>query len=194
MKTLDINLFKVKNTLEPQIGRALISEPLSSDDYFSRSVVYLTEYNQLGSMGFVLNKKSEYSLSELIPEIDAEFVVYKGGPVHPNTLHFIHKIPSIPDSLEISNGVYWGGDFEKLKELIRLNLITENQIQFFMGYSGWYPGQLTEEIDRGFWLLVDMDSKSLFFNQNEKFWKDQVKKVGLNVKSWLNVPDNPLFN
>ena len=70
---MPLDLFKIRNKLEPQKGLALISEPLSKDDYFGRSVILLTEHSlESGTVGFVLNKRTEYLLSDLIPEIKAE--------------------------------------------------------------------------------------------------------------------------
>ncbi len=59
-------------------------------------------------------------------------------PVEQDNLYFIHNIPDlIPNSIEISNGIYWGGDFESTKELINSGIIGKNNIRFFLGYTGW---------------------------------------------------------
>ena len=99
----------------PKKGHLLIAEPsILGDVSFNRSVVLLAEHNDEGSIGFILNKPLSYTINDLIPEIDASFKIYNGGPVEQDNLYFIHNIPEvIPNSVEISNGIYWGGDFAR---------------------------------------------------------------------------------
>jgi len=98
---------------KPTKGVLLVAEPsIIGDVSFNRSVVLLAEYNENGSVGFILNKPLQYELKDFIPEIDSSIPVYNGGPVDQDNLYFIHRIPElIPDSIEISNGIFWGGDF-----------------------------------------------------------------------------------
>src|SRR5574343_397479 len=95
----------------PKKGHLLIAEPsILGDVSFNRSVILLAEHNDEGSIGFILNKPLNYSINDLIPEIDAAFKIYNGGPVEQDNLYFIHNIPEIiPNSIEISNGIYWRG-------------------------------------------------------------------------------------
>ena len=88
----------------------LIAEPsMLGDVSFNRSVVLLAEHNSDGSVGFILNKPLSYTINDLLPEIEATFKIYNGGPVEQDNLYFIHNIPEIiPNSVEISNGIYWG--------------------------------------------------------------------------------------
>ena len=108
------------NNLNPEKGYLLISEPsILGDESFNRSVILLADYSDEGSVGFILNKPLDYTIRDLIPEIDASFRIYNGGPVEQDNLYFIHKIPElIPNSIEISYGIYWGGDFNSVKILI----------------------------------------------------------------------------
>src|SRR5215472_8445027 len=106
--------------LAPESGRLLISEPFMLDPNFKRSVLILTEYGDEGAMGFVLNHESEYQLGDILPDTQySELQVFIGGPVGNDTLHFIHCIPQkIGGGLEIAPGIYWGGDFDAVKDLI----------------------------------------------------------------------------
>src|SRR5690606_18989797 len=107
-------------TIKPQKGHLLIAEPsIIGDTSFNRSVVLLADHTSEGSLGFILNKPLGYSLKDLVPNTDADFKVYNGGPVEQDNLYFIHKIPDlIPESIEISLGIYWGGDFDVVLSLI----------------------------------------------------------------------------
>lgn len=99
----------------PKKGDLLIAEPaIIGDVSFNRSIVLLADHTKEGSIGFILNKPLEYTIKDLIPEVKAAFKVYNGGPVEQDNLYFIHKVPElIPNSIEISLGIYWGGDFKK---------------------------------------------------------------------------------
>src|SRR6478609_9610914 len=101
-------------------GRLLISEPFMPDPNFKRSVILLTEYSEAGAMGFILNHQSEYLLGDILPDVSySEIPVYEGGPVAANTLHYIHRCPDkIEGGIEIWDGIFWGGNFEQIKELI----------------------------------------------------------------------------
>lgn len=189
-----MDLFKIKNELKPQKGLSLISEPLSNDDYFGRSVILLTEHSDKGSVGFVLNKKTDYILSDLFEDFSAENMVFQGGPVEPNSLHYIHTLTQIRHKVEIKEGLFWGGDFEQIKEMLNLGLIKEDQIQFFLGYSGWSSMQLEEELEKHFWIISEIDEKEIFLSRSKDFWKEKIKHLGEAYKVWLNVPENPSLN
>ena len=101
--------------IKPNKGDLLIAEPsIIGDISFNRSVVLLADHTDKGSIGFILNKILDYTLNDLIPEVKGDFKVYNGGPVEQDNLYFIHKVPDlIPESIEISHGIYWGGDLKK---------------------------------------------------------------------------------
>ncbi|MFO7721148.1 MAG: YqgE/AlgH family protein, partial [Gillisia sp.] len=141
--------------LKPAKGLLLVAEPsIIGDASFNRSVILLAEHSESGSIGFILNKVLDFTLNDLIPELDKGFKVYNGGPVEQDNLYFIHKVPElIPESIEIANGIYWGGNFEVVKELILNDLINEKQIRFFLGYSGWDAQQLKDELDSNAWII-----------------------------------------
>jgi len=191
---MSLDLFKIENEIEPQRGLSLIAEPLTDDDYFGRSVVLLTEHNHEGSVGFVLNKKTNYQLSDLIEDLDSDFTIYQGGPVEPNTLHYIHTLAHIEHGIALENGLYWGGDFEQIKNQIKLGMINDKQIQFFMGYSGWSPDQLDHELKNNFWIVSAIDKNDILLKPNDQFWNETVKNLGDKFRIWLNVPENPNYN
>lgn len=178
-------------------GSLLISEPFMPDPNFKRSVVLLTEHGEEGSVGYILNQKSNLFLSDLIPDCwGADFPVYVGGPVSNDTLHFIHNAYNRMQSGEaIADGIYWGGDFETLKLLINQNQIREDEVKFFVGYSGWEPEQLADEIDLKSWIVTNRyRSKLPFENEVERFWNDVVKALGPKYAHLSNFPENPMWN
>ncbi|WP_111707918.1 YqgE/AlgH family protein [Lutibacter citreus] len=180
----------------PTKGNLLIAEPsILSDKEFNRSVIYLTEHNDDGCIGFILNKPTEFVLKDLIPEINCEFIVYNGGPVEQENLYFIHKVPDlIPDSIPIDSKFYWGGDFKILSKLLNENLIDFDDIRFFLGYSGWSLDQLNEELNESTWKIVKNKYPNLLNIKSDDIWKNQLMGFGGEYQIWANAPENPSLN
>lgn len=178
-------------------GKLLIAEPtIIGDLSFNRSVVLLAEYNEKGAVGFILNKPLEYTLKDLLPEISSNLKVFNGGPVEQDNLYFIHCVPDlIPESIEISNGIYWGGDFNTLIKLLNKKVLQENDIQFFLGYSGWSENQLQEELQLKSWIVTNNDLNSnLIGKVSASYWKEKMVALGGDYLLWSNAPENPNYN
>lgn len=184
-------------TIKPKRGNLLIAEPtILGDSSFNRSIILLADHNEDGSIGFILNKPLEYTINDLVPEIEAPFKVYNGGPVEQDNLYFIHRVPElVPNSLEISLGVYWGGDFNNVAELIANNKIKETDIRFFLGYSGWDVNQLENELKNNSWLVTEnIYKKDIIAKDYESFWKEKMLEFGEEYSIWSNAPENPNYN
>ncbi len=182
--------------LQPIKGRLLIAEPsILNDRLFNRSVILLTEHNKSGSVGFIMNKPTEYILSDLVPEITCNFKVYNGGPVSKENLYFIHNIPHlIPNSIKITSGIYWGGNFEHVTELLTNKKITSSDIRFFLGYSGWEANQLSEELSAdNSWQVIE-NKYSNILTTSTMMWKNKLMEFGGEYQIWANAPKNPSLN
>ncbi len=180
-----------------QKGTILIAEPsILNDNSFNRSVILLTEHNKDGSLGFILNKPSKFTINDLIPEIKSNHTIYDGGPVSVENLYFIHSVPHlIPNSLPINNDVFWAGDFDVLKSLLEENEISENELRFFLGYTGWDSNQLLSEMkDESSWILKKNDYPNILNVSPKSFWKDEMMKSGGEYQIWANAPENPNLN
>lgn len=193
---LDFDFLNVDHeNLELKQGRILISEPLLSDTYFKRSVVLITEYSDKGAVGFVLNKTINMPLAEMLsgfPNFKATIGI--GGPVEKDTIHFLHSLGEIvPNSVHVIDDIYWGGDFETLKELISTGIVNSSQVRFFLGYSGWSPNQLEHEIKENAWLVTQVESSKIMSSDRD-FWKKTLDKLGEKYKVWSNIPENPGMN
>jgi putative transcriptional regulator len=186
--------------IKPTKGKLLISEPsILNDNDFNRSVILLTEHDQNGTVGFILNKLSNYTVQDLVPEIESNHKVYLGGPVAEDNLYFVHRVPNmIPNSIEIetndSGGIYWGGDFEAVQDLLSSNSLSPNDIRFFLGYSGWSKNQLDNEIKITSWIIKDNNYQNIFETNPETLWKDELLKLDSTYQIWANAPKNPNLN
>ena len=183
--------------LEIKKGHILLAEPsLTGDVSFSRAVVLLAEHNLEGSVGFILNKPLPYTLNELVDEINTPFPIFNGGPVEQDNLYFIHSRPELlKGSVEISDGIYWGGNFEALTEAINKRLLTKNEIRFFLGYSGWNALQLSQEIKSKSWIPIEEQNLKKQLSKNTlQLWSDKLKELGGAYLIWSNAPENPNLN
>ena len=107
--------------LSVQKGNLLISPPLTEDDFFHNSVIFLAQYSNDSVVGFIINKPIDIKINDLIEDFpNIEVKVYYGGPVATNNLYFIHRAPhKIDGSIHIDSDMYWGGDFGQVKKLIK---------------------------------------------------------------------------
>jgi putative transcriptional regulator len=182
--------------IEPGAGVLLIADPFLKDPNFLRTVVFLCEHKEEGSFGFVLNRQYENTLDELMPGLeDHKFPVYYGGPVQVDTIHFLHQYPDeVPGGQEVLKGVYWGGDFDAVIDLLKNGKIDSNRIRFFIGYSGWGTGQLKEEMTEKTWLTVKATRKLIFHSNYLDVWKDSLRTLGGDYEMMVNFPIDPQLN
>lgn len=178
-------------------GCLLYAEPsIIGDLSFNRSVIIVTEFNEGGSVGFILNKPLGFSIDELVPDVREHFPVFNGGPVEQDNLYFIHSVPKlIPNSIEISNGLFWGGDFDSAIKHVNSGEITPNDIRFFLGYSGWAPEQLEAECETESWIITRNNFKDKLMSiPIEDLWKNQLVIMGGEYAVWSNAPEDPSLN
>jgi putative transcriptional regulator len=185
-----------KNNLAPQKGRVLISEPFANDDFFQRSVVFLCEHSKEGSFGFILTnliKTNLQLLHEDFPEIDVQ--LSSGGPLETSNLFFIHTLGKVlNESFAVSDAISVGGDFVQLHSFIEKQHIDLHQVRFFIGYSGWGPGQLEKEIKENAWIVAEVDNIDEIMQPNSNLWAELMSKQGKKYEFLSNLPNDPSKN
>ena len=177
-------------------GTILIAKPLLYDENFDRTVVLLTEHTQSGSVGFIMNKPLDIIIKDIFPETNSKLLLYEGGPVGMESIYYIHNRPDlIENSVHIEHDLYWSGNFEQVLEALKQNLLDENNIRFFLGYSGWSENQLEEECESNSWHLYNKKLDLEFFKEDtHTIWQKMIKKIGGKSLIWFNTPENPEFN
>ena len=184
--------------LTPTKGQLLIAEPsVLGDVSFNRSVILLANHSNEGSVGFILNKPLDVTLCDLIEGVDScDIPIYNGGPVEQDNIYFIHTVPDLlKGSQEISDGIYWGGDFEKAIDLILNKKISTDSIKFFLGYSGWAKNQLEGELQEHTWAVQKNTSHHELLKLDDHVcWKNKIMELGGSYPIWSNAPENPQYN
>lgn len=182
--------------ISPKKGRLLIAEPsILNDNSFNRSIILLTEHTKNNSIGFIINKPLSFTVKDLVPETDCSFPVYQGGPVEQDNLYFVHKVPNlIHDSIEVANGIFWGGNFDSLKELLNSQKLKISDIRFFLGYSGWEHNQLEDELKTDSWFISENNYSNIFATDNTTIWKNKLLEKGGKYKIWANAPGDIQLN
>jgi putative transcriptional regulator len=177
-------------------GDILISEPFLGDQNFERSVIVICENNNEGTLGFIFNKPSVLTLDTVMNEVNNfEEILYTGGPVAQDSLHFMYRKSEILEgSLEISDKLYWGGNYEQLFELIKTSQLNPENFRFFLGYSGWASGQLDEEVKSNSWIITSAKADELFDIPAEDLWRELLKNMGGKYKMISNYPIDPRLN
>lgn len=179
-----------------QAGQILLAEPFMLDPNFRRSAVAVCEHTDEGSLGFILNKPIEMKLNDLMsnfPEFDCP--VYYGGPVATDTIHFMHnKGDLLEGSQSVTEGVWWGGEFQKLIFLVESELIKPENIRFYIGYSGWSGGQLNEELDSGSWVIAESDANYVFKSKHHELWEQIMNDKGEHYTVISQMPNTNILN
>lgn len=178
-------------------GTYLVAEPFLKDPHFFRSVVILVEHNENGTIGFVVNKKIDLPLSELIdvPEgIDLD--VFLGGPVQQDTIFYLHTLGDsiLPKSIAVSEHLWWSSDFSGLFELMKKGAAEEKDVKVLLGYSGWSVGQLREECENESWVTAQADAKFIFDHDTEHIWKKVLSGLGGIFTEMTRYPIDPNLN
>lgn len=178
----------------------LLSMPHLADPNFHRAVVLMVEHDDEGSFGLVLNQPSEMYVSQLFDMLDMRWngpdddVVWTGGPVMPTSGWVLHGSSDAvgPGAADLSAGLEGDGTIAIVpgldlstspEKLERLADEPPPQIRFLLGYSGWGPGQLAEEMARGSWLHADVALDIVFGVPPDEMWARALRSIGVDPET-----------
>lgn len=147
-------------------GRFLIADRRQQSDFFARTVVLLLDYSPTGALGVIVNRPTGVGLSDLLPALDAIpgrlDRVHLGGPVEPGRMVFLIRAASAPrDSRHVFADVHATGSADALRGAIERDESPE-RFRAYVGYAGWSPGQLDDEVARGDWHVVPAEAGQVF--------------------------------
>lgn len=161
-------------------GVFLIAKKSMPDPNFAGTVLLITEYEETGTVGLVLNRPLDKSALDILPELkdldpDAS-QLYLGGPVRLNSLRLLVQTDAdLGDYHSVVGNVFQIDDLQGVRSLLDREL-GQFRIRLFAGYAGWYPGQLEREMLRGDWLLSGADTSLIFTDDPASLWERLLKE------------------
>lgn len=202
MIDLTTTLFRVNSAqVLPTAGTLLISDPFSNDRIFRHSVISVIDHlSTEGTTGVVMNNPAGYYLDDVLDGVpkDSNIPVYCGGPLGQNRLYFLHTLGSeiIPGAREYAPGMYVGGDFDAMIDIIRSGYDIQGCVRFFIGYSSWSAGQLEGEIINGSWALAgsEISTSDIFDGSGDSYWHRIVRRMGKSFRAWSLIPKHVINN
>ena len=198
MKNIDTSFLRV-STLKSAVraGDLLVAEPFLNETWFNRGVISIIDHSDdEGTTGVVLNAPITIPLQEVLDGITREdpVTVYCGGPLSHDRIYFVHTLGPeiIPNARQYASGLWIGGDFEAATDYINEGYPTDGLIRFFIGYSGWTPGQLSDEINEGTWAVLSQTDKMLplLSGKGDRYWHRAVKALGQHYRPWQIIPQD----
>ena len=180
--------------MESLKGHLLIAGPALVDPNFWRSVVLVGEHSDEGALGVILNRASEATVDEAVPELavlaDEMGSVHVGGPVQPSAIVVLADFvePERAGALVVDSVGFLPAevDPETLGELRRARV--------YAGYAGWGPGQLDGELEEGSWIVEPALAEDVFTAAPDTLWSDVLKRKGGPFGVLALMPPNPSLN
>jgi putative transcriptional regulator len=175
-------------------GHLLIAGPGLIDPNFWRTVVLVGEHSEEGALGVVLNRSSETSVEEAVPELallaDGMGTVHVGGPVQPSAVVVLADFaePEEAGSLVLDSIGFLPSEVEpeSLGELRRARV--------YVGYAGWGPGQLDGELEDGSWIVEPAIADDVFTDDPEGLWSTVLRRKGGPFGMLASMPPDPSMN
>jgi putative transcriptional regulator len=175
-------------------GQLLIASPGLLDPNFRRTVVLVTEHNEEGAAGLVLNRPSPTEVSEVVPLLeplveDGE-QVWVGGPVQPNAVLVLGEFLD-PDDAAVP--LFGSLGFPSLDEPDEVVPMTTRR-RVFAGYAGWGSGQLEDELSREDWIVEPALPDDAFTEAPDELWRDVLRRKGGIYELVSRMPEDPSVN
>jgi putative transcriptional regulator len=175
-------------------GALLVATPRLQDPNFDRAVILMLEHTEDGALGVVLNRPSELTVVEAMPEwadncADPD-VVFGGGPVQPGAAFVVGERP---DSRRVDS---FAIVFEQIG-VIDLSADAPHdvgRVRVFSGYAGWSPGQLEGELAEDAWWVVDAEPEDVFVDDPDDLWAQVLRRQSGKLAWFANYPDDPSSN
>lgn len=175
-------------------GQLLVASPVMADPNFSRSVVLITEHNDDGALGVILNRPSQTPVEEVSPalaQIDGVDCVYMGGPVRPEAVVILGEFrdPEAAAWIAVADVGFVSADTdtEAMPEFLRRGRV-------YAGFSGWGAGQLEDELEEEAWIVEAPLPAELFASDPEHLWSDVLERKGGTYALVARMPPDPSLN
>ncbi len=166
---------------EPGPGTFLVASRALQDPNFGQSVVYLAEHDENGTLGLIVNRSSNYNLSDAIPEVENEqserHKLNFGGPVGRSMIFMLlRRQTPAPGMAHVADDVYISADRRVLDAALAAEK-TAAELRFYIGHSGWGAGQLDFELQHGSWHVIAADSDAIFTEDTDSLWQRLIERL-----------------
>ncbi len=166
------------------VGQFLIASPSMNDPHFRQTVTYICENNEAGSLGFIINRPMEADLSDILNQLDlknpqalANFPILKGGPVGLERGFVLHQGGEWNHTSEIITGLSVTTSKDILKSIS--SGLGPSESLLILGYSGWGPGQLEQELTTSSWINAPANNEILFTVPYKNRWQKAINLLGI---------------
>jgi putative transcriptional regulator len=165
----------------PGPGMFLVARRSLGGTYFGKTVVYLVEHDDDGTLGLIVNRSSEIRLSDALPDLEKENAtghrLYYGGPVEPAMIMMLLRGASAArGTAHVAGSVYVATDHRALGAAIAAHK-SASEMRLYIGYSGWSPGQLDFELQRGSWHVVPASADDVFSSESDSLWQRLIERL-----------------
>ena len=179
--------------LKPERGLLLVAMPTLLDPNFRQTLVLLCEHGPEGSMGLVINRPTEVEVSALVDEFPAltqTGLVYSGGPVSRNAMLVLFR----GEDLQEGHGILENVFLAKTLEVFRSSGFSDQDVRCYLGYAGWGPGQLENEMKSGAWTVMPADAGMIFEPDPSLLWQEMMQRLGGDWSVYSSLPSDPSLN
>jgi len=177
-------------------GQLLLDSGQLRGSFFQRTVVLICQHDAEGAFGLVLNRATGSNVGEMIvadlPDHVKGSPLFLGGPVQPSALSFLHTDAFIPDANVLPN-LSLGHSVDSLME-IGESFSPTRKLKMFVGYAGWSPGQLEDEMKRKAWLTHPASLELVFETEPAQLWKMILRQKGWKYKLLSQTPEDLSLN
>ena len=176
-------------------GKLIVAGPKLYDPNFHRTVVLICEHTDDGALGLIVNRPTPVEVGDAVPEL-GELLgptdrLFAGGPVQPQSIVLLAELEDPPEEALMVTGdvglVLQGVDLEDLAAMARRG-------RAFLGYAGWGPGQLEDELERDDWIVLDAEPNDAFADDAEAMWGRVLARNGGEYALLATMPPDPTLN
>lgn len=181
----------VESSLAPAL---LLAMPDLQDPNFRRAVVLLVHHDEEGTIGLVLNRATEVCAPDLCESLGIRWQgepdrhIHWGGPVQPNTGWVVAgeaALAGVPEVTSVSERTHFAGSLEALR---RVAAHAPHQLRIFLGYAGWGPGQLEDELAAGAWIVAPLSPETIFDVDEDRLWEHVWGELGVDPGTVVGTP------
>ncbi len=183
--------------MESLQGNFLVATNQMYDPRFMKSVILICVHDEVdGAMGLVVNQPlADFSMFDVFKKIDMAAAdialppLYYGGPVDVESAFIVHSADYVGgQSQRVMDQVYLSRDPNLLVDVAKGR--GPEHYLFALGYAGWGPGQLEEELSREGWLTLPAEARDLFHTPTDALWKQVAAKYGIDINLYADIPGN----